>query len=347
MNAVFMSGVPELPVLRLLVLYCLFFLPALPLHAQVDGPVEILVTGRQPGPPLWRVTQGEHTLWIFPALSPVPDGMVWETDRVSEALAQSQEVIEQPDIDVSLPRLLMLNPINLLRGARLAKRLSRNPDDASLEEVLPAELHARYLALRSHYAPRDRNMDRLRPLVAGARLSNRVQREEGLVSDKDIMKQLGRLIRRQRGITRTPIEIEMKVEGSYRNLASRAEALMESLSKEQELVCFEEQLRRMEHDIGEMKIRANAWAQGYADEFRGVPLPGDDEDACLLMLSDSSETRTLAELRTQMETRWLAAAEAALARNTGTFAILPITMLLSRDGVMDRLRERGYEVREP
>ena len=26
---------------------------------------EVVVTGKRPGPPLWQVTKGDHTLWLF------------------------------------------------------------------------------------------------------------------------------------------------------------------------------------------------------------------------------------------------------------------------------------------
>lgn len=33
---------------------------------------EVLVVGRQPGPGLWRVSKGDHDLWIFATLAPLP-----------------------------------------------------------------------------------------------------------------------------------------------------------------------------------------------------------------------------------------------------------------------------------
>jgi hypothetical protein len=38
---------------------------------------EILVVGEQPGPAMWRVTKGDHTLLIFATLEPLPKDMVW------------------------------------------------------------------------------------------------------------------------------------------------------------------------------------------------------------------------------------------------------------------------------
>jgi hypothetical protein len=323
-------------------------LAASPAIAQTTAPVEVVVvTGRVPGPPLWRVVNGDRELYIFPALSPVPEGIIWDASRIEVVLAESQEVILAPDIDADFSLTVMLNPINLIRGARLLRRLARNPDDQTLEDVLPPELFQRYEALRRAYFPRDDKPERSRPLFAGTSLVERIQREEGLVSGDEVMKQVERLIRRNRDLEQTTIEVVMDLKGSFRDVAERAEILVESLAPEQELACFAEQLRRGESELDAMKNRANAWAQGYIDEFRGIPLPGDDDDACLLLLNESSEFETIEELRAELDRLWLEAAERALSSNASTFAILDIVELLREDGLLARLEAQGYEVRAP
>lgn len=315
---------------------------------QTANPIEIVVVrGRQPGPPLWRVTNGENVLYIFPTLSPVPEGIVWDTTRVAFVLEESQEVILAPDIEADFSVTMMLNPINLFRGARLRRTLSRNSDDETLEDVVPPELYARYQALRTRYFPREASSEPLRPVFAGPRLADRILREEGLESGATVTKQLDRLIRRNGHLEETGIEVEMDLTGSFRSLANRAEALVASLSRDQELKCFEEQIRRMESELDAIKSRANAWAQGYIDEFRGIPLPGDDSDACLLMLAESSEFETIEQLRDELDRRWLAAVDRALANNASTLAVLDIVDLLREDGLVAELRARGYEVFEP
>jgi len=316
--------------------------------AQATGPTEIVVvTGRLPGPPLWRVLNGDHVMYIFPSLSPVPEGMIWDSDRVAAVLGQSQEVLFEPDVDADFSTTLMLNPVNLFRGVRLARRLSRNPDDARLESVLPAELYGRYEAIRNRYFPRGRDDETLRPLFAGTQLADRVLREEGLISGDSITRELDRLIRRNRHLVETDIEVVMDLKGSFRDLAERLETLVDSLSPEQERACFAAQLTRLETDLDAMKSRANAWAQGYVDEFRGIPLPGAEDDACVLLIYESSEFETLDALRGELERRWLAEAERALADNASTFAVLDIVELLRENGLLAQLRARGYEVREP
>ena len=46
----------------------------------------------------------------------------------------------------------------------------------------------------------------------------------------------------------------------------------------------------------------------------------------------------------KLEATWLAAARAALTKNTQTFAVLPMDELLKPDGYLARLEAAGYQV---
>ena len=60
----------------------------------------VVVTGEQPGPGLWKVTSGDHVLWILGTLSPLPKNMHWQAREVEEAIASAQEVLDPPHIKV-------------------------------------------------------------------------------------------------------------------------------------------------------------------------------------------------------------------------------------------------------
>lgn len=313
-----------------------------------EAPDEFVVTGRQPGPPLWRVTNGENVLWIFPQLAPVPKGMVWESDKVAAVIAQSQEALGMPDIGADVSPRLYLNPINLFRGARLAKRLSSDPSGRTLEQILPPDVHARFGALAAQYFPKDVDeLEELRPAFAAARMVGMVESKEGLVGDAAIMKTIDKLLRRNRGLKRTEIKVDVDLKGGFGDLAERAEALTASLDPALELECFDNQLGRMENDIDAMRQRANSWARGYIDDFRGVVLTGSDEDTCLALIVATSERQTIEATRAKLENLWIENAERALRANRGTFAILPIAELLRPEGPIAKLEAKGYEVREP
>jgi hypothetical protein len=316
--------------------------------ASTDAPDEIIVTGRQPGPPMWRVLDGDRVLWIFPQLAPVPKGMVWESDKVAAVIAQAQEVLELPNIGADISPRLYLNPVNLFRGMRLAKKLSRDPAGRTLEQQLPPALYSRFRAIETKYLPNDSSrFEELRPALAAGRMVGIVQSKEGLGGDDDIRKTLARLIRRNRDVVRTSIDVKIDLEGGFSDLAKRAEALTASLNPALELECFEGQLSRMENDIEKMRRRANSWARGYVDEFRSVSLPGSEDDSCRALVLSSSERSVVVEARAKLESLWLTNAVRALRAHRTTFAILPIADLLRSDGPIAQLKASGYEVREP
>lgn len=320
-----------------------------------EAPEVIVVTGRLPGPPLWKVSKGENVLWIFPHLEWIPQDMFWDSERVARVIAESQEVLSLPVIDVSYPSQWALNPINLLRHGRLQKRLDRNPDGGTLEENLSPEVYARYAALQARYypLPAERRYLEMRPEYVGPRMMHIIREREGLVAGGDILKTIARLVRRNRDIERTEISVEVNVEGRYGDYAERLEALAESVTPELEQACFEQQVRHME-DIDGMKRLANSWAEGHIDEFRtnesySFSLVLGELQACDEMITGSAspERDNMARTTARLNQMWLDAAGKALATNASTFAILPINELLAEDGLLSKLKAMGYEVREP
>jgi hypothetical protein len=45
---------------------------------------EVLVVGKRPGPGLWRISKGDHDLWIFGTLAPLPKQMIWDTTDIEK-----------------------------------------------------------------------------------------------------------------------------------------------------------------------------------------------------------------------------------------------------------------------
>lgn len=56
----------------------------------------VVVSGVQPGPDMWKVSKAGHVLWVLGVQSPLPRKMQWHSPEVEAAIAQSQEVLNQP-----------------------------------------------------------------------------------------------------------------------------------------------------------------------------------------------------------------------------------------------------------
>ena len=76
-------------------------------HATIE---EITVIGRYPGPPLWRVSSGDHALWIFGDLTPVPEGLDWDPRNAERVVERADAVIGPMRI-----RAPTYNPFKLFR----------------------------------------------------------------------------------------------------------------------------------------------------------------------------------------------------------------------------------------
>ena len=129
--------------------------------AIVDMDV-VVVSGFQPGPGLWRVRRGENTLYILGTQSPLPKAMTWRSDEAREVLAEAGAVLGPPGVVVG-------RDIGVFRGLTMlpaAMRAVRNPDGATLDELLPADVYQRWSVLKARYVGRDRGIERKRPAIA-------------------------------------------------------------------------------------------------------------------------------------------------------------------------------------
>jgi len=132
---------------------------------QVAAPVQVVISGSYRGPKLWRVSKDGHALWVLGTVTPLPKRMIWQTADIQRLLRQTQEVIPAwPSVGIGF------HPFTALHLYALWREAQTNPDRQPLQAVLPSGLYARFSALKLRYAPRDRRIEELRPILAGRRL---------------------------------------------------------------------------------------------------------------------------------------------------------------------------------
>jgi uncharacterized protein YbaP (TraB family) len=295
----------------------------------------VLVTGEQPGPGLWKVSKGDHVLWILGAQYPLPKKMVWRGREVEQTIAQSQAVLADASakLDVGFFRALTLVPA--LLGAR------KNAGGAKLKDILPPDLYARWLALKAKYIGRDSGVEKLRPMLAANELYDKALDKSGLVRGREIWQTVEKTAKRQHVRI---IEPEVKIE-----LDDPKQALQDfrSTAGKLDIDCLEATMRRLETDLDAMRLRANAWAVGDIDALRRLPYP-DQREACKAALESNAELRQRMDAAlTEIDAKWIAAAQKALDENPSTLAVLPMTELLGSDRRLAMLKARGYTVEPP
>ena len=296
----------------------------------------IVVSGVQPGPGMWKVSRDGHALWVLGTISPLPKRMEWEARDVEAVIAQAQEYIESPGVrvDAKVGFFQRLALVPKAFGAR------KNPDDLTLQQVVPADMYARWLALKRKYIGNDAGIEQWRPMFAAMKLYQEAIDDTGLKQSGVVAPVIDRSVKRHK-VSKTSPTVMIGIEDPKQALAEFSESKLDDLD------CFGKTLERLESDLGTMRERANAWAIGDLDALRALPY-SDQNEACLRAAAQAGVLRKRAgDIEAQVEALWLASAEKALANNAVTFAVLPMRELLKPDGYIAKLQAKGYAVEAP
>ena len=107
-------------------------------------------------------------------------------------------------------------------------------------------------------------------------------------------------------------------------------------------------MTHIETDLDAMRARANAWATGDVAALRALP-PAYRWEACSNAITEAGIGKRLGygDAQRKLRAKWLAAAEAALERNTVSFATLALSDMLGTDGYLAALQAKGYTVIAP
>lgn len=318
---------------------CLTLVSTVPTHilAQSDSGIpEIVVVGNSPGPPLWQVRNGENILWIFADFNPLPKNMKWDSSRVARIIENADEYLEKPVVERSF------GPIGLgisktRRIARLQKQRMKIADDGELSDVLSAELYQKLIAVMEEF---DLNHSLLKnkPLFAADVLLVNVIDQADLADSSFVNRELNNL-RRSYKVPVTASEANLNFEEFVASMEEEIIAYTDDYGS----ACLEHRIELLKR-LGEFKERAMDWYR------RELPLAGfsqlNTNKACIL--GDGIYiSKIRQEKSSQSNAKWMENAEAALSTNKNTFAVLSIFDLIYPEGLLDELREDGYDIIEP
>ncbi|HEV2269895.1 MAG TPA: TraB/GumN family protein [Steroidobacteraceae bacterium] len=298
--------------------------------AAQAAPVQVVISGRYRGPKLWRVSKDGHELWVLGTVAPLPKRMVWQTEDIQRLLRQTQEVIPAwPSLSIGF------HPFTALHLYALWRKAQTNPDNLPLQAVLPPDLYARFGALKLRYAPRDRRIEQLRPILAARRLYDDTLATSDLTPHNDIQRtvlelarQEGVPIHKDKLLVKDPVDV-------MRDLTAVPRAA--------EITCLRSVVTRLETDVGPMQARARAWALGDVALLRRLPHT-DNRDTCLEAVSGSARVRALLA---QAQQDWMSAAVQALAQNRTTLALQSMDLLLGPGGTLATFQRMGFRVEGP
>ncbi len=303
---------------------------ASPTAAQTPVLPEVDVVGEQPGPGLWKISRGDHVLWVLGTLDNVPKRMKWRPRAVESALSSSQALL--PSVPAVSARV---GPVLLIRLYAQWRGMQRDPDRTRLRDWLPAPLYARFEALKALYDPHDARIEQLRPPFAALRLYRRALDATGLTRTNEIEHSVMAMAE-QRGV---PVErARLHVSDPLGTLKQ-----IRALSPAAEVDCLAATMQRLETDLPVMQQRARDWAVGDVDALRALPHP----NQMLACASDLSAAPDVAALVAGASQAWVSAADTLLEQRRVSFATLPIYQLLAANGPLAHFRAEGYHIDGP
>lgn len=297
----------------------------------------VLVTGVQPGPGMWRVSRGDHVLWILGTLSPLPRSMTWQSREVETVIASAQGILLPPAVKVKVD-VSWLGKLFLLPSAYSARK---NDDGKTLQQVLSAPLYARWLALKHTYIGDKRSIERWRPIFAAQELYKDAIKANGLSNSGGVKAAVDALAK-QYGVAETSADYQVVIEHP------RAAIKAFKRAAPSDVMCMSRTLDAIEQDLPVIKARANAWATGDLEALRKLPA-SDRREACVEALTEAGFAHQLGidDVPEKQQATWLAAARAALKTNAQTFAMLPMGELLKPAGYLAQLQAEGYTIEPP
>ena len=302
-----------------------------PTPQTAEGNEEVLVSGERPGPPLWKVRQGDNTLYILAAISPTPKNLQWRSREVEAVLDRATAFVDTTSTTIGAN----IKKIGYLKAVGMAlefQSLRNNPDGKRLEDVLPADLNARFMALKARYAPKDRSMLKRRPVFAAEDLWRAAVAQSELNAANGISGTIHQMV-----LTRKINESVVSVTVDDPRAALDE---FERIPIEAEIACMRSVLARFDTDLATARERAVAWAEGDVDALR-TGARGATRDACLDSFADTMQVAAKAR-----DLRWQRLVE-AVENHAVSLAVVNIDVLLQPGGFADRLRAQGYEVDEP
>jgi uncharacterized protein YbaP (TraB family) len=296
---------------------------------------EVLVTGEQPGPGLWKVTHGTHVLYLFGTISPLPKGVQWRSREVEEVIAKSKVILFGANVT---PRIGIFRAIRLFPSVLRARF---NPDKAMLKDIVTPERYERWLPYKETYFKKNDEIERVRPMFIAMQISGAALAKNGLNAETSPDKVIAATARKHK--------VPMRAADIKVDLGDPKKAIEDftETPREADLDCFNQTLDHFESDLEAMRLRANAWAVGDVEALRSLPRPVAQPVCIKAMMSAPGLQDEFARLQDQLRDTWLTHVEQALAANDVSLVVMGIDDILRPDGNIAHLKARGYTVEEP
>jgi hypothetical protein len=278
---------------------------------------ELVVTARAPGPPWWRVSKGDSTVWILGVPQGLPHGFAWNGGSLEARLLQVRQVILPPEITFSL--LDVASDLAILRRTR---------SPGGLSKTLPPEVYDRLVASARALGKRPAQYERWNGFWASVSLLNDYRRHARI--------ELGEPVRRIEQSARAH-GLRPKRAAAYR-LAALVGSLADEITPAIEQACISQAASTLLAGPQTDRRMAQAWNRG---DLHGVVAEWVMIDRC------EGPLPAMARFGQQEVADEAAAVESAAKSPGAAIVVVELPLLLSPGGLLQTLKARGYEIHAP
>jgi hypothetical protein len=281
----------------------------------------VVVTAQAPGPAVWHLKKGDAEVWILGTVNPMPKTLVWNSKHLGELIGGAHAVLLPPQASAGIFELSWF----LLTHRSLLSL----PGDKKLEETLPPELKARFVAARQLAGREAARYEDDPPIIAAMKLQGDFQKAKEL-STEDPARTVKEIARVQ--------HVPVKKVADYGALGLVKEFLRLPMPAQQ--ACLENALSDIESYNLNAAAEAEAWAVG---DLKGIK-------AHYLSPSMARCAKTSDSFNKIYErgvADYLKAIEAALSKPGKTILLTDIGSLLRNSGVVEKLRAEGVIIEGP
>ncbi len=287
--------------------------------APADKPwsdiTEVVVRAHAPGPAMWKLTRGDATVWVMGTLHVAPKAITWDATRFRRILNGAHVLI--------LPRIVQDEPVS--------EQDMELSGSQQLSDVVSAPAFHRFQTDLQR-----ENFDDLpnglayQPAWAGAWLIVRIYIAHGITTH--IVPPEIATYAAQSGVSIKYVDRRtnrLQAHQYYR------------MDKAAGAACLDDYLDGIDHDLATADMMGKAWAEGDVPAI----LANHREPAwvtCFL-----SQPKYAATYETYAVDDMVKAVDEALKTPGKSVAVMPLSDLLRRDGILDRLRAEGVTITAP
>ena len=263
---------------------------------------------------LWTVSSpGAPASYLLGSLHVLTPDYYPLNERIEKAFAASSVLIEEADLDD------VMNPATVM--ALLGKAMLS--DGRTLDQVIPADLHAKVMARADKLGIPRIAIQRMKPWLVALSLTQPALQAAGFKPDQGIDKHFFDRAKKA-GMTRRALET---VAFQFERLDQLTPAQQESLLRST--------LEDLETQLKDVKAIADAWARGDTTAIEK------------LLLSSMTESPDLYKrLLVERNASWVAPVEDCIKQQTACFVVVGAAHLVGPDSLVAMLQKKGYKVEQ-